>query len=262
MGGDITVKSELRHGSTFAFDIQVAVVDVKELDEKRSTRRVIALEPGQPQYRLLIVDDKPDNRKVLVKLLHPFGFEFREASNGRKAIEIWEQWEPHLIWMDLRMPVMNGYEATQRIRATAKGKETIIITLSASSFEEERPMALSKGCDDFLRKPFQEQEIFDLLYKHLGVRFVYEEEQQVAGSRQQVTGEDALTPDAFAALPIELVSALREAIDALDIDTTNRIIDQIRQQNKPLATALAELAGGYRFDTLQELFEEGEHGIL
>ena len=119
MGGDMYVKSEVGQGTVFSFDIRVQVVDADEIIQKLPTRRVIALEPGQPRYRLLIVDDKWDNRQLLIKLLNPFGFDLREAKNGQEAVEIWETWEPHLIWMDMRMPVMDGYEATKRIRAQA-----------------------------------------------------------------------------------------------------------------------------------------------
>ncbi len=273
MGGDITVKSEVGRGTTFKFDIQCEVAD--SIDNHQSTiiNRVVALEPGQPRYRILIVDDKPDNRKVLLKYLNPLGFELREAQNGQDAVNIWQEWQPHLIWMDLRMPECDGYEATKRIRneelriknGAAPPKHqtpnTRIIVLNASSYEEERSVALSKGCDDFLRKPFRAAEIFDLLHKHLGVRFVYEENggQQVKGQRSKIKGDarkadEILTPAALAALSKELVLEFQQAVEALDVDTTNSIIDQIRLQNFPLADVLAELVTQYRFDTLQALF--------
>jgi signal transduction histidine kinase/CheY-like chemotaxis protein len=254
MGGDITVTSEVGRGTIVRFDIQATVVEETDFESVQPIRRAIALEPGQPRHRLLIVDDNPDSRALLVKLLNPFGFELQEATNGQEAIDIWEQWDPHLIWMDLRMPVMSGYEATQQIRATDKGKDTVIITLSASSFGEERAIALSQGCDDFLRKPFREHEIFGLLHRHLGVRFVYEEEQRVAGRRPQATGKKVLTPEALATLPDELRAGLHHAVEVIDLETVNSLVDQIREHNEPLAEALAELVKNYRFDTLQELF--------
>lgn len=139
------------------------------------TRPIIALEPQQPTYRILIVDDKWTNRQLLIKLLSPLGFKLQEASNGREAIEMWDSFEPHLIWMDMRMPVMNGYEATEYIKATTKGQATAIIALTASIFEEERAIVLSAGCDDFIRKPFREAEIFETMSKHMGLRYVMAE---------------------------------------------------------------------------------------
>jgi len=256
MGGDITAKSELGHGTTFMFDIQVGVVDTKECDKKWSTRHVIALEPGQPRYRLLIADDKPDNRKVLVKFLSPFDFECREASNGREAIEIWEQWKPHLIWMDMHMPVLDGYEATKRItheelRMKDEGLErkTIIIAVTASSFEEERAVVLSAGCDDFLRKPFKEAEIFEMLSQHLGVRFVYKEE-------TQSTIDKVLTPEALAALSAEWLGTLEKSAERADILLLSKVIEQIREHDAVLAGALAQLADNFEYDEILALLPQ------
>jgi Response regulator containing a CheY-like receiver domain and a GGDEF domain len=97
---------------------------------------VIALEPNQPRYRILIVDDSADNRQLLIKLLAIFDFELKEASNGLEAMEAWSSFEPHLIFMDMWMPVMDGYEATKRIKATVKGSATAIIAVSAAKVEE------------------------------------------------------------------------------------------------------------------------------
>ena len=105
----------------------------------------------------------------------PLGFEVKEASNGQEAIAIWDEWEPHLILMDMRMPVMDGYEATKYIKSTTKGHATAVIALTASVLEEEKAIVLSAGCDGFLCKPFSEHSIFETLTKHLGVRYIFTE---------------------------------------------------------------------------------------
>jgi CheY-like chemotaxis protein len=290
MGEDIHVDSGTGRGTTFVFDIQCEIGDSIDNHQASIINRVVALEPDQPRYRLLIVDDKPGNRKLLVNILIPFDFEIQEASNGQEAFEIWEDWEPHLIWMDMRMPVMNGYEATKQIRRAEEQKldtgysildtgieqpatsnqqpassdqhpvssNTVIIAVTASGFEEDRAVALSTGCDDFLCKPFQAIDVFDLMNKHLGVRFVYEEEKQSTIDNRQSTIEKVLTPDTLAALPDELRIGLQQVIEVIDIEGITSLIERIRQQNEPLAEALAELVKNYRFDTLQELFEEIE----
>ena len=252
----------------FAFAIQAGAIDPAEIEQKPPTRQVIALEPDQPCYRLLIVDDKPDNRTLLVKLLGPLGFDLREAANGQEAVEIRTRWQPHLILMDLRMPLMGGYEATKSIREREwfdsahhnrqpeRSRRTIIIAFSASTFEEERATAIANGCDGFLRKPFRENDLFDLLHRHLGVRFRYAAEQPPPAAETPAVTAAALTPAALAALPAELRERLREAVELLEVATLNRLIDQIRPADPPLANALRPLVDAYRFDLIQEVFEQ------
>ena len=112
---------------------------------------------------------------LLVKLLTQLGFEVRTANNGLEGINVWREWQPHLILMDMRMPVMNGHEATKQIKATTQGQATVVVALTASVLEEERSIVLSEGCDDFVRKPFRQEEIVEVLTKYLGVRFLYEQ---------------------------------------------------------------------------------------
>ncbi len=251
MGGEITVNSQVGHGSIFKFNIQVSIVDTADIQIKPQTRRVIALEPNQPYYRILIVDDRWENRHLLLKLLHSFGFELKEASNGVEAIEVWENWHPHLIWMDMRMPVMNGYEATQQIKATTKGQATAIIALTASSLEEERAVILSSGCDDFVRKPFREADIFETISKHLGVRYIYDEPTELLSKK---TGnQNALTTSALAILPTELLDNLKEAATCLDMDKVERIIEEIRTYNSTLADGLATLSSEFKYDEILNL---------
>jgi PAS domain S-box-containing protein len=259
MGGDLTFSSELGVGSLFKFDVQIELADAADVPTAQPARRVIALEPDQPTYRLLVVEDREASRRLLVKLLAPLGFEVREAVNGQQAIEIWEDWKPHLIWMDMRMPVMDGHEATQRIKATTQGQATVIVALTASAFEEDRTMILSGGCDDFVRKPCREEEIFDTLAKHLGVRFVFEEGAQPIGVPTEATA-GVLTAAALAALPADWVASLHGAASQLDADLILALLDQIREQNASLADGLASLVHDFRFDTIMALTAPKEEG--
>jgi CheY-like chemotaxis protein len=207
---------------------------------------------------LLIVDERAEARQLLVKLLEPLGFELREALNGQEAIEMWERWEPHLIWMDMRMPVMDGYEATRRIKATAKGRSTVIVALTAIAFEEDRERILSGGCDDFVRKPFREDEIFDVLAKHLGVCFVYEQILPATArpGEAAVSSVDALTPAALAALPAGWVVDLQRATIKADLNRILTLIDQIRGENAALADALADLARDFEYKKILRLTDQ------
>ncbi len=161
-------------GSTFSFEIGVEQAADGELAAPPPARRVVGLAEGQPSYRILVAEDKPESRKLLVTLLAQVGFAVREAADGQEAVARWQQWQPHLIWMDLRMPVMNGYEAAQQIKATTRGQTTVVIALTASAFEEERPVVLSAGCDGFMREPFRAEELLETMAHHLGVVYVHE----------------------------------------------------------------------------------------
>jgi PAS domain S-box-containing protein len=290
MGGSIHVDSEPGKGSIFRFDIRVELAEAEEVPLSPPQRKVVGIAPGQPTFRLLVVEDRETNRKLLVRLLTslgtpPQGFDVRTASNGQEALEIWEAWSPHLIWMDMRMPVMDGYEATQRIKATAKGQATVIVALTASAFEEDRALILSQGCDDFVSKPFREADIFNRLETHLGTRFIYEERGGSSSARQRSADdlrlEDGLltqdqphlrmpgagaksTPDpshaalrsAILALPDAWRGEFARAAEQADAD---RILDLIESERASSALpeneaqALIGLVQNFRFDRLMTL---------
>ncbi len=252
MGGVMTVSSEAGHGSIFRFQIQVGIAESSDLPHKHPVRQVLALEPNQLRYRILVVDDKWDNRQLVMKLLAPLGFDLRGAENGQEGLVTWEEWEPHLIWMDMRMPVMDGYEATRRIKATPKGQTTVIIAMTASAFEEDRAVVLATGCDAFLRKPFQQVEVFDLMHEHLGVRYVYAESEDSASN----TLAQAITARDLAALSTEVIEQLEQAVTYSNISLMNSLIRQIRPTHPALAEGLANLAEAFDYDTIAELMQE------
>jgi CheY-like chemotaxis protein len=256
MGGDLTACSELERGCLFKFEVQVGLADAAEVGAAWPTRRVLGLQPNQPVYRLLVAEDDETNRRLLVRLLKPLGFEVQEVINGQEAIEVWQSWEPHLIWMDMRMPVVDGYEATRRIKATTRGQTTVIVALTASAFEEDRERVLSQGCDDFVRKPFREDEIYDVLAKCLGLRFLYEEahEGDKDRDRTEVTGE-ILARD-MASLPTGWVADLQEATVRGDLSRILTLIDQMREDNPTLADALGHLARNFEYKKILTLIEQ------
>jgi len=255
MGGEMVVNSEVGRGTTFQFQIQCQLSEVNQIQKLAPEKRVIALAPNQPRYRILIVDDKWSSRQLLIKLLNPLGFQLREAENGQEAIEVWEEWQPHLIWMDMRMPVMNGYEASEQIKKHTKGQATAIIALTASVLEEERAVVLDAGCDDFLRKPFKEADIFDMMHKHLGVEYIYDEPIQTTAKENQT---DELTPDNLAKLPAELLARFEEATDLNDPDQIESLINEIRLHHPNLANQLMELADIFDYDAILELIRQAQ----
>jgi len=261
MGGDISVRSQSGQGSVFRLGLPVALADVAEVEVVKPSRRVIGLEAGQATYRLLIVDDRETTRQLLVRLLQPLGFEVREAIHGQQALEIWESWEPHLIWMDMRMPVMDGYEATRKIKAGDRGQTTVIVALTASAFEEDKDPILSAGCDDVVRKPFRKEEIFDQLEKHLGVCFVYAERPLQLAETRKTENRLVLTPEALAALPPGWLADLRQETMKANMDRILTLIDQIRDGNEALADALGGLVHDFEYQHILALIDSagGDH---
>jgi PAS domain S-box-containing protein len=258
MGGEITVSSEFGKGAVFQFDIQVHRVEASDIESKKTQRRVVALEPNQPSYRLLIVDDKPLNRQLLVKLLSPLGFELREANNGKEAVDIFMEWEPHLIWMDMRMPVMDGYEATKQIKTTTGGQATAIVALTASVLEEERAVILSAGCDDFMRKPFREEDIFVAMGKHLGVRYIYEDPTAVSAAGVEESSQEVLTPEAFASLSPDWIAQFKQSISSVDMEAIASSITQIGTVNPSLAGKLQDCINNFEYDRILNIIELSE----
>ena len=252
MGAQISVQSQVGTGSTFSFTIKVDRVQSGDVEMRRPARRALGLEPDQPAFRLLVVEDRPDDSRLLATLLEQLGFAVRLAHNGQQGIEQWEEWEPHLIWMDMRMPVMDGYEATRRIKATGRGQATAVIALTASSFEEERTLILSTGCDDFVRKPFREEEIVDKLAQHLGARFIYAEAEAEKAQDREKT-QTPLTRQDLAPLPAAWISAFGQAISTADSPEAVELIQEIEDEHPNLAASLTTMVRDFRFDQLMIL---------
>ncbi len=259
MAGDLTVSSVIGDGSIFKFEVLVGLADKSIIQVAYPQHRPLGLAPGGPNYRILVVEDSETNRVLLVKLLESLGFEVQEAVNGQEAIEISESWQPHLIWMDMRMPVMGGREATKRIKATPKGSAIPIIALTASAFEEDREQIMAAGCDDFVRKPFKQADIVNMLTKHLQVSFVYEDKQTkpspVDTPETDLSYSENLTPEALQALPASWLADLKNETVKADLFNILALIDQIREDDPAVADALYELANNYEHNKILKYLE-------
>lgn len=260
MGGDITVKSQVSKGTIFTFNIQVKEVDPIPEKTSLASQRVIGLQPNQPTYRILIVEDIEENRLLLVKLLQPLGFEVREAVNGEEAIALWSTWQPHLIWMDMRMPIMDGYEATKQIKALQQQRlsmgnapKTVIIALTASAFEEEQLNIFSSGCDDLVRKPFQESELFAKMAQYLGIRYIYADVNQPNSLIVKPTKK--LQVEDLTVMPMEWIAQLNEAALCVNDEIILQLVKQIPTTEAALADTITDLVSNFRLDLILELTE-------
>ena len=246
MHGQLDVSSEPGKGSVFYFEIPVALLPDEDVPTEIRHGRVTGIEEGPQGLRILIVEDQPENRLLLFKLLEPLGFELRQACNGQEAVEQFEQWHPQLIWMDIRMPVMDGREATRRIKQTEAGANTKIIALTAHALEDERREILASGCDDFLRKPYRDTEIFAALTKHLGIRFRYADEHH-PDIEQRVC---ELCSDQLRALPQEITDELLKAAELLDSARMLKVIHRIGDTDLVLANRLRDMVKNLQYKEL------------
>ncbi|MGR3278161.1 response regulator [Acaryochloris marina NIES-2412] len=248
MGGEITLESQDGQGASFHFHIQVALGEEGH-NPQNIPEDVVGIAQGQPSYRILVVDDHPDNRLFLVKLLQLIGFEVREAVNGQEAITLNDHWKPHLIWMDLQMPVLNGLKATQQIKSAPH--PPIIIALTAQAFPEDEERALAIGCDDYVRKPYNETTIFEKIAQHLAVTYQYSTPNQENLPQNKIL----LATDCLAAMPLSWVQQLHEATVTLDEQTLVTLIEDIPHNAQALKSTLEHLASNYRFDIIMDKAE-------
>ncbi len=253
MGGDVTVSSQVGKGSIFVIHFPLTEGEAQAVQAKEEPRQVLRLQPGQATCRVLVADDVEDNRNLLAQLLGPMGFEVRLATNGAEAVQQFEEWRPHLILMDFRMPVMDGHEAIRQIRAMAGGKEPKIIAVTASAMDENRQELMEIGADDFIGKPFREADLFQQIHTHTGVEFVHAERP----SETDQEGEAELTPELLASLPQDLVDSMREAVITADLDHLLAKIQQVEASDHPSAQKLRRLAEGFQYQQLLDLFSAG-----
>lgn len=273
MGGDIIVSSVEGEGSTFCFDIKFDYATHEKLD-KAPTQQVIGLVKSQPCYRILIVEDVEENRLLLVKLLEPIGFDVRQAINGEEAVQIWECWRPHLIFMDMRMPVMDGYEATRRIREIEKIEDkleknhnlpsinkheyhTVIIALTASTFEEQQEQFLKVGCNAFIGKPVSEAVLYEEIAKYLNVKYtsVCLDKQKKQEKKPQETLSLELSSELLSIMSSEWIDKLHYAAISLNDQSITELIKDIPDSQTHLAQALTSLVDNFRLDIIAKCIE-------
>jgi PAS domain S-box-containing protein len=251
MGGDITFASTPGKGSIFSFEVPVVRGDAGVALRRSAPRHVVGLAGYTEEPRILVVDDQLANRDWLIKLLRAIGFPVRGADDGEAAIRNWEEWQPRLILMDVHMPLMDGLTATRRIKADPRGKETIVVALTASALDDDRRAVSDSGADDFLTKPCREEDLLELLRARLNITYSYEE---AVPARSQPA--DSLNPEMFVQLPAELVKELHSAILSGKKSVFNRLLGQVRQTgDERLADELKDLADKYEYDALARVLE-------
>jgi two-component system, sensor histidine kinase and response regulator len=264
MGGALAVDSTPGQGSSFTFTIALPPATTAEPDAARGELfPAVGLAPGQPVCRVLIVDDQQNNREPLRALLdtlnpQPPVLEFREAADGQEALAVWETWQPHVIFMDMRMPILSGEEATRLIKARISARpdavRSAIVALTASAFGENREQFLACGCDEFACKPFRAEDLFAILERCAGLRFI-------RGAAPSVTDRGLSLQTLaihLAACPAGWRTDLGAAVVLGDFIRITTLLETLKDTHRALYAALSAWAYNYDQDAFVALLNAHE----
>jgi PAS domain S-box-containing protein len=247
LGGDVTAESQPGRGSCFHFDIPLTNGRPADLPSSAGLRQIAGLKPDSPPCRILIVDDQRDSRSLLVKILAAAGFQTCEASDGIEAMHAFEALKPAAILMDLRMPHMDGFETTRKIKQSERGRHTPIIAVTASTFEEDRKRALDGSMDDFVGKPFHEAEILEKLREHLHVEYIYVEDPRTPTPIALPVGNSGWTHTVLAQSPADVLEQLRSATVAAEYDRALELVGMLADTAPAAADELRRLVRAFDY---------------
>ena len=241
LGGEISVTSAVGQGTTFTCAIPMRA-SAAPPPPAAELRRVIGLQAGQPPRRIAIADSREDNRALIRRMLQPLGVEIREARNGRELLDLWAAWQPDIALLELVLPLLDGYEVMRRIRRDAQ-TPVCLIALSAIPFEEQRQTAFAAGCDDFLRKPFHEHELFDALQRHAGLRYQYEEQSPPPERRAK----------AVAPIPSDLLQQMEQATRLADMTMLTSVLDEVACYDTDAADLWRRMAKKFEYGAIADM---------
>lgn len=271
MGAEIEIISEVGNGTSFQFKLPVEIP--KNHPNRKDFKRPQIPDKIDDNYsknnrkypqRILMVEDNSDNQQLLYQILSPLGFQIQQATDGEEAIAIWQNFRPHLIWMDLRIPLIDGYEVTKEIRRREKSlgissdsqDKTIIIALTASAFVEERSEAIKAGCDEFVHKPIEVPKIMTYIAKFLGNDYQSTETIEVVESIYPNVDKNVdKIANQLAQMPLEWRTALADAVMTLNEPEINSLIEEISPQASELAIALSQFAINFDYESIWEMLE-------
>jgi CheY-like chemotaxis protein len=254
MGGTIELESDLGKGSLFWLRLPAEIAEASDVKTSVDDKpRVIGLAPTEKTWRILVADDNRENLLLLKSLLEIVGFFVLEAKNGKEAVAAFKKESPDFIWMDMRMPGMDGYEAVRQIRQCPGGDTVPIIAITASAFSEQRQEILAAGCDDMVIKPFRSHEIFETMDRVLDIEYIYEEADEAEPGQMPMV---ELTTAMLAGLPEELLQELRQETLVLNIEAISAVIDRIEPLAPDTAKGLREMVENFQMGRILELLGE------
>jgi signal transduction histidine kinase/CheY-like chemotaxis protein len=256
MAGVLTVESTFGKGSVFRFEIPVEVIDDIKMKQpaKKTESRIVSLAAGEPEWHILVVEDDANNRRLLNIQLTSVGFNVREAVNGIEGIQQFQDRQPHLICMDMRMPEMDGYEATRHIRNLPGGKEVKILALTASAFKGQETQCLDAGCNAVLSKPYNKQDLLKALAEQLDLHCIYKETTETL-SKQDVS---KLVVEDLQELPKEWLDDLLAAAQLGEIETMLSLTKTLPESESETKAKLDHYIKEFKLESLIKILEENK----
>ncbi len=254
MNGNLTVSSEIGVGSLFRFEVQLGYADGIDMDHEVEPT-VVHLKPDAGKRTILVVDDSADNRDLIAELLSPVGFDLEYAANGEEALRKCRQRIPDAVLMDMRMPVMDGYETTEVLRRTFDSKTPLIVAVTASAFDDDEDAILLSGVDAYLRKPFKPHELFEILAEGLGIDYIRETPRLAHTSSDETVDTQSAT-EPITNISSDIRSSLIEAAQDGDIGRMNELLKEISGSNPTDGYRLKSLFDRFDYDAMIELLEQ------
>jgi len=255
MGGEIAVTSTQGRGCCFHFEIDFVEQSASGQKETIFGREIIGIEDEFRKIRILVVDDEPANRMLLAELLRSTGFTVDEASGAAEALDLYSAQPPDLIFLDVRIPGSNRSEAVKKLGSLKSVFHVPIIAVTASAFTENQVEILHLGVDEYIRKPFKINEIFDTLSVFLGVRYIYVNDDHA--EEPDISAD--IECDEIAVLPEDLVARLCDAAQKLDQDCLMELIDEVEKHSEHCARVLRNLTCNYRYEEIILNIEKGKN---
>lgn len=243
MGGYINVESSLGKGCLFRVELPLTEATAPDIAGPVTKRGVVTgLAPGQSEYRILIVENKTENRQVLARLLEGLGFQIQMAESGKLAVQLFQNWQPHLILINESMPEMDGLEIASVIRNLPGGEGVKIVSVSSSDFNDRHNKMLNAEVDDFVSEPFQFNEIYECLTRQLGMQFTYAD-----ASPAETVGAGKLNAEMLSVLPPEFRCELGNALESLEEKRIRNVVQQVAAYDLELHNILALMVGNFEY---------------
>ncbi|MBN2652510.1 MAG: response regulator [Spirochaetales bacterium] len=248
MGGSISAKNIEPHGSSFSFSIPILISDKRPIPIKKEFKTIIGIAPSSKEITVLIVDDIKNNRNLIKSMISPIGFKILEATNGQEALDLIKVKPPDVVLMDMRMPVMDGYEASSKIKADKETREIPIIAITASAFDDQEHKVLASGVEEYIRKPFNPEELFDKLEQLLHIEYIYSSDLDSTKKQRN----DLKTQD-LDILSINNVTTLKDSLLEGNSKKIREIISQISQESTAVATKIQKETENYNYSKLLQI---------